>query len=103
MLKHHQIELAQFLETIWSDAAASVRWDRLYRWFGAERITKTVWQTIYTKWADLCEEMGCEDVPQLTCIKLPCSFTVIREPMAGEEAVHLTEEGAEPIEEAEEA
>jgi hypothetical protein len=54
-------------------------------------------------WADLCEEMGCEDVPQLTCIKLPCSFTVIREPMAGEEAVHLTEEGAEPIEEAEEA
>jgi hypothetical protein len=98
MLRHHEIELAQFVETIWSDAAASVRWDRLYRWFGADRISKTVWQTIYARWADMCEEMGYDGVPELTCIKLPNSFTVTRKPLSYEEAVHLTEEGAQLIE-----
>jgi hypothetical protein len=101
MQRHHEVEFAQFVEAIYSDAASTVRWDRLYRWFGADRITKSVWRDIYLKWSDLCEFHGYEEVPQLTCIKLPNSLTIMRKNFSDEEATHLSDQGELIIEKSE--
>ncbi|PMQ03245.1 hypothetical protein DyAD56_21210 [Dyella sp. AD56] len=94
MHRHHEIEFAQFIDTLYCNGAANARWDSLYLWFGTQRITKSVWQRIHQAWADLSTDLHPKlEVPALFTYKFGTSFTILREAYASEEASMLTADG----------
>jgi hypothetical protein len=94
MQRHHEIEFAQFIETLFADGAVSLRWDQLYRWFGASRISKGIWQRIFQAWSDTAAEYRPHsEIPKIWVMKFPNSFTIVREAYKTDEVWALTEDG----------
>jgi hypothetical protein len=94
MQVHHKIEFDQFIDKLFYDGAASLRWDRLYLWFGAKRIAKRTYQTFHDAWSTLSlSKYPNSPVPAIWIMKLDNSFTIVREGYKEEEVWMLTEDG----------
>ena len=102
MQQHHQIEFAQFMESIFLNGAASTRLDRIGMWFGVDEITDTEWRQIHAKWLDVCKANGYEDdIAPLFSYSNPSALVIVREGFADEDVIEITAEGAEEVEETE--
>jgi hypothetical protein len=95
MQRHHEVEFAQFIETLYLTGATTVTWDRVYMWFNATRLSNGVWQTIHTKFVDLCESEGFEtqEVPLVRCVKSDVHLILIRDPMSQEKVAIVNNDG----------
>lgn len=102
MQRHHEIEFAQFMESIFLNGAASVRWDRIGMWFGTDQITNTEWQHVHAKWVEVCKINGYEDdIAPLFSYSNPSVLVLVREGFDDEDVIEITADGAEEVEEAE--
>jgi len=54
MLRRYEDSLDLLLDRLFLDGAASVRWDDVYVWFGAERLSKGAYREMLKRWEDLC-------------------------------------------------
>lgn len=102
MQRHHEIEFAQFMESIFLNGSASVRWDRIGMWFGVDQIGNAEWQQVHAQWLDVCKTYGyADDVAPIFCYTNPNALLIVREGFADEDVIEITAEGAEEVEEAE--
>ena len=102
MQRHHEIEFAQFMESIFLNGSASVRWDRIGMWFGVDQIGNAEWQQVHAKWLDVCKTYGyADDVAPIFCYTSPNALLIVREGFADEDVIEITAEGAEEVEETE--
>ncbi|MBE1160924.1 hypothetical protein [Dyella acidiphila] len=102
MQRHHEIEFAQFMEAIFLNGAASMRWDRVCMWFNAEQVGDTEWKQIHAKWLEVCKANGyVDDVAPIFCYTNPSALVIVREGFGDEDVIEITAEGAEEIDEAE--
>jgi hypothetical protein len=104
MQRHHEIEFAQFMESIFLNGSASVRWDRMCMWLEAEEIGDKEWQQVHARWLETCKTYGYEeDVAPIFCYSNPNALVIVREGFGDEDVIEITAKGAEEVEEAEEA
>ena len=102
MQRHHEIEFAQFIESIFLNGSANVRWDRICMWFGVDQIGNSEWQQIHAKWLEVCKTHGyADDIAPIFCYTNPNALLIVREGFADEDVIEITAEGAEEVEETE--
>jgi hypothetical protein len=98
--RHHDIEFAQFMESVFLNGSASVRWDRIGMWFGVDQIGNAEWQQLHAKWLEICKTYGyADDVAPIFCYTNPNALLIVREGFADEDVIEITAEGAEEVEE----
>jgi hypothetical protein len=103
MQRHHEIEFAQFMESIFLNGSASIRWDRICMWFGVDEITDNEWQQVHAKWLEVCKTYGyADDVAPIFCYGNPSALVIVREGFDDEDVIEITAKGAEAVEEIEE-
>ena len=56
-------ELMEHLENAYDNGWSFIRWSRLYRWYDRDRIGKTTWRDIRTRWQEVCDVDGTHQYP----------------------------------------
>lgn len=56
MDRHHEGLLRDVLRDVLDKGAATVEWGLLYRWLGAQRITRQRWQQVLQMWTVIIED-----------------------------------------------
>lgn len=65
MSPFHEGEINQVFEELYTEGIACVRWDRVYFWYDAERISKLMIQDLLDRWQKFCTAQGEPSAPML--------------------------------------
>ena len=68
MERHHETELAILLEKLVDNGFIEVGWDRIYRWYGQERLSKRSYKDFYERIEDAANQKGIA----VKCIENAC-------------------------------
>jgi hypothetical protein len=86
MQQRHLAQLLELLEQVALDGAATLRWEKVYLWFGVERIRKSVYAGIQEQWDDLwAAHWPKASAPALMARQGETCLILIRGGTAGEE------------------
>src|SRR5438309_1592865 len=91
MERHHEVQINSALEQLYLEGATSIRWDQLYLWFNAHRLSKTSFREIIRRWNELCALYGHPSAPELMVFHWPDkpTLTLIRKPISNKEKIQL--------------
>lgn len=94
MERVHEEQLRLTLEKLVLEAAVTLRWEQLYIWFSAERLSKGAWREIHRVWQEVCEAMG-RKPSNLKILKRRKGTTYVcilaRSAFADEEVIDITD------------
>jgi hypothetical protein len=60
MLKRHEDALMQRFDAVAQRGFAQIAWWELYLWYGASRISKTIWRDLRDRFAEVASDDGAE-------------------------------------------
>lgn len=92
MERHHEDQLNGALDQLYLEGTTSIRWDLLYLWFNADRLSKACFREIIRRWEELCTlTHGHVSAPQLLVLnwKDKPTLTLIRKPIDNREELLL--------------
>jgi hypothetical protein len=81
MTPFHEGEINSIFEKLYVEGVACVRWDRVYFWYDAERLSKLTYQDVLDRWEKFCTAQGYSSAPTLNAYqyKGKATLTLARE------------------------
>ncbi len=58
MQKRHADQVWDRLDQLYANGTTSISYGELYHWYDVQKIKKTPWRDIQTRWAELLDEKG---------------------------------------------
>jgi hypothetical protein len=82
MQRHHEVEMMAALDELYLRGATSIRWEQLYLWFDADRLSKNAYRQIAAKWEELTvEAYGLKEAPAISVFPMSVWLTLTRAPI----------------------
>ena len=89
MDRQHEVALQQALDEVYLDGATSIRWDYLYLWFKAKRLSKTSYREIQNRWDEMCTAYERDKAPPLSILSRDHTFIIMRGAFENEQITPL--------------
>jgi hypothetical protein len=87
MERHHEAQLHQALDQLYIEGVTCIRWDQIYLWFNADRLSKGAYRELIRRWEELCTTYGHDNAPTLEVFHYSGkpTLTLLRTPFDKEE------------------